>query len=126
MKNKVVHFEIPADNLEKAQKFYGDVFGWTFKKFDDDYIMIIAAETDKDGRTSEVGAINGGLQKRGPRALAPTLVIGVEDIDNALAMVKGNGGTVAVNKDKVGDEGYYAQFNDPEGNRIGLFQYVSK
>jgi len=58
--NKVVHFEIPFDNSERAQKFYKDVFGWQINKFPDMYYYIaITAETDQKTMVpKEPGAIN--------------------------------------------------------------------
>ena len=122
MKNKVVHFEIPANDLEKAQEFYGKIFDWKFKKWNDTYTTVITAGEGKGGMAKDVGAINGGLQKRGPRAKTPTVVVHTDSIDEVLQNVQTAGGSVPVPKEKIGGMGFYAQFEDPEGNRIGLFQ----
>ena len=122
MKSKVTHFEIPAVNLERAQKFYGDIFGWTFNPYDDDYVMVTASECDDLGAPIEYGTINGGLQRKGPRAQTPTIVISVENIDTALKKIIELGGKVVIQKEMMGDMGSYAQFEDPEGNRLGLFE----
>lgn len=122
MKNKVTHFEIPANDLEQARKFYGEVFGWEFNPWDENYIMVTATDVDDMGAPTEPGSINGGLQKRGSRAPAPTLVISVEDIDKTLSKIEELGGKAVVSKEMIGDMGCYAQFEDPEGNRIGLFE----
>jgi uncharacterized protein len=120
--NKVVHFEIPADDIAKAQKFYGNVFGWEFKAWSDEYSLAITAKSDADDNPLEPGAINGGIQKRSHRAKTPTFVIQVDSIDNTLKNIETLGGKVAIPKESIGDMGFYAQFDDPEGNRIGLFQ----
>ncbi len=122
MKNKVSHFEIPANDVKQAQKFYGSIFGWTFKPWDENYIMITATECDELGIPLEPGAINGGIQKRSSRAVSPTIVVSVEDIDSTLEKIKSAGGKVIVQKEMMEDMGSYAQFEDVDGNRIGLFQ----
>ncbi len=122
--NKVSHFEIPADNLDQARDLYSKVFGWTIKEWDDSgsYLSVRTVPSDDEGNPTEPGGINGGIQKRGPRAKNPTFVIEVEDIDKAIEDIEANGGSVAVNKEDMGGMGQYAQFEDPEGNRLGLFQ----
>ena len=120
--DKVVHFEIPAGDLEKAKKFYSEVFGWQIMPYNDWYLSVVAAESDGNKMSKEKGAINGGIQKRGPRAKMPTIIIQVKNIDDSSAKIKKNGGKIAVEKEKISDMGFYAQFDDTEGNRIGLFQ----
>lgn len=122
MKNKVSHFEIPAEDLLEAQKFYGSAFGWTFKPWDESYIMVTAANSNEDGMSIESGSINGGLQKRGSRAQNPTIVIEVGDIDGVIDKIQVLGGNVPIPKEKIGEMGFYAQFEDLDGNRLGLFQ----
>ncbi len=121
-KNKVVHFEIPADDLMASKEFYQSVFGWKFKDWDNNYMSVMTSESDTDGKSVEPGAINGGLQKKGERAMTPTVVVEVEDIDSALTKIVEKGGVVILEKEKMGDMGFYAQFDDPEGNRLGLFE----
>ncbi len=123
-KNKVVHFEIPAEDLVTSKEFYQSIFGWEFKDWDANYMSVMTAESGTDGKSTEPGAINGGLQRRGERAVTPTIVVQVEDIDVALEKVVKKGGTVMVEKEKMGDMGFYAQFNDPEGNRMGLWEVI--
>ena len=61
--NKVVHFEIPYDDQERAQKFYQDVFGWQITKFAGmDYHIATTTETDETTmKPKESGAINGAF-----------------------------------------------------------------
>ncbi len=121
--NKVTYFEIPATDLAKAESFYSNVFGWQTKKMGEGYTRLISVGTTDDGVSStETGAINGGLQQRGERAKAPTVVITTDNIDEVLEKIQANGGTIAVPKDDMGGMGWYAQFEDTEGNRIGVFQ----
>jgi predicted enzyme related to lactoylglutathione lyase len=62
---KVVHFEIPADNLARAKKFYSTVFGWNLNEIPEmEYTMVRTAESDENGMPKEPGAINGGMLQR--------------------------------------------------------------
>lgn len=122
IKNTVSHFEIPADDLVKAENFYSKVFGWDFKKWDNNYISVMAAKSDKKGMSVETGAINGGIQKRGPRAESPTIVVAVSDMDDIIEKIMSAGGSMVVPKEEMAGMGYYAQFRDIDGNRLGLFE----
>ena len=122
MKYKVVYFELPAEDMSRAKKFYSSAFGWEMKDMDEDYTSVLCAESDEYMHSVEKGAITGGIQKKGARAVAPTVVIQVDDIDQAINNLEKAGGKIIVPKDEMNGMGWYAQFNDPEGNRIGLFQ----
>jgi hypothetical protein len=124
---KVVHFEIPADDLPRAKKFYSTVFGWSTSEMPEmEYVMLGTAESDENGMPKEPGAINGGMMKRQDPLKHPVVTIDVENIDDALATVKKNGGQVVREKLAVGDMGFTAYFRDSEGNVIGLWQNPSK
>ena len=124
---KVVHFEIPADDLPRAKKFYSTVFGWSTSEVPEmEYVMLGTAESDENGMPKQPGAINGGMMKRQDPLRHPVVTIDVENIDDALASVKKNGGQVVREKLAVGDMGFTAYFRDSEGNVIGLWQNPSK
>jgi predicted enzyme related to lactoylglutathione lyase len=124
---KVVHFEIPADDLSRAKKFYGNVFGWKMNEVPQmEYVMLGTTESDENGMPREPGAINGGMLKRQDPVRHPVVTIDVESIDDALAEVKKNGGQVVSEKLAVGDMGFTAYFRDSEGNVVGLWQNPSK
>ena len=120
---KVVHFEIPADDLSRAKKFYSTVFGWRMSEMPQmEYVMVGTTESDENGMPRQPGAINGGMLKRQDPVRYPVVTIDVESIDDALARVKKNGGQVVREKLPVGDMGVAAYFRDSEGNVIGLWQ----
>jgi len=124
---KVVHFELPADDLPRAKKFYSTVFGWSTSEMPEmEYVMLGTAESDENGMPKQPGAINGGMMKRQDPLKHPVVTIDVENIDDALASVKKNGGQVVREKLAVGDMGFTAYFRDSEGNVIGLWQNPSK
>jgi predicted enzyme related to lactoylglutathione lyase len=122
MSGRVVHFEIPFDDGDRARTFYRDVFGWELMEMPGmDYTIVTTGPSGDQGPT-EPGYINGGMTQRGAPNEATTLVIDVEDIDAALAEVEKAGGTTLSGKQPVGDMGFAAYFKDGEGNTVGLWQ----
>jgi len=119
----VVHFEIPADDVARAKKFYAGVFGWMANDVPGmDYALITTAPIGKDGVAETPGAINGGMAKRGAPVTAPVITIKVASIDDALGRIEQTGGSTVRGKMPVGDMGYTAYFKDTEGNVVGLWQ----
>ena len=119
-----VHFDIQADDLERAKQFYGDVFGWTFEDYSDfvgaPYFGVITGQDDEPG-------INGGLLPRPVAAPAPeqgtnafVLTIGVDDFDAFDAKILAAGGVVALPKYALPGMAWQGYYLDTEGNTIGL------
>jgi uncharacterized protein len=120
--NSVVYFEIPVDEIDRAQEFYTRAFGWSMRRMEElDYIAIITSSTE-DGLTAKRGSINGGMQKRSNGVEHPVITIRVEDIDSTLAKIEELGGEQFISKMKVSDMGFTAYFKDTEGNILGLWQ----
>jgi predicted enzyme related to lactoylglutathione lyase len=126
--DKVVHFEIPAENVKRAQKFYNTVFGWKINEMPElEYTILQTVEVDeKSMMPKEAGAINGGMMKRGTLVKSPVITIAVEDIDKAMKSIEKAGGKEHSKKMAIQDMGFAAYFKDTEGNIIGLFQYSGK
>ena len=120
----VVHFEIPADDKERANTFYHSAFGWNLTPMQEmDYTIAITTPSDEQtGMPSAPGAINGALFPRTDSLRTPVITIDVEDVDAALAQVESAGGSVLQAKDAVPGMGYFAYFKDTEGNIMGLWQ----
>lgn len=124
--NRVAHFEIHAENPERAAKFYTDVFGWEIKKWEGgqmEYWMVMTGGRD------EPGGINGGLMRRNaamgpvgssPNAFVCTMV--VENYDAIAAKIEANGGKVAMPKMALAGMAWQGYFFDTEGNLFGLHQ----
>lgn len=119
---RVVHFEIHAENPERAAAFYRKVFDWQITKWGGpaDYWLITT------GPDSEPG-INGAiLQRQGPingdAVIAYVCTIDVADIDATIANVRAQGGTEALPKMAVPGIGWLAYFKDTEGNIFGMLQ----
>lgn len=126
--NKVVHFEIPFDKQERAQKFYQDVFGWQINKFAEmDYWIATTCKIDQTSMMPmEPGAINGGLLKRDKTGKNPVIVMDVPNVDEHLEKIKKAGGKVVMPKMSIGTFGFYARAKDTEGNVIGIWQTLKK
>jgi len=124
MANSVVHFELPADDLDRARAFYQGAFGWNIEAYPGmDYLGVTTAEVDQQTRLPlEAGAINGGMARRGTEIPAPVLTIGVDDIDAALQAIEKHGGKTIQGRQPVADMGFTGYFADPEGNVLGLWQ----
>lgn len=122
--NKVVHFEIPVNDVKRAQDFYGRIFGWKINDIPNmDYTIVHTGPTDeKAGMLKEPGFINGGMMKRSFGIKSPVITIDVEDIEEAINKVVSGGGRSIRGKTDVGDMGYSAYIEDTEGNIIGLWQ----
>jgi predicted enzyme related to lactoylglutathione lyase len=120
---KVVHFEIPFDNKERAIKFYTDAFDWQLTDLPEmSYVMAQSAPVDETQRPTEPGAINGGLFQRPKEAPNPTIYVDVTSVDDAIRKVQAAGGKVVTPNTPIPGMGAYARVADTEGNVIGLFQ----
>lgn len=124
MTGRVVHFEIPFDNGERAREFYRDAFGWNIEEMPEmDYSMVSAGPTTETGMPSEPGSINGGMLDRSQSpATGPVIVVDVGNIDDTLANIEKLGGSTLVGRTPVGEMGFAAYFKDPEGNVMGLWE----
>lgn len=125
--DSVVHFEIPADDLDKAKRFYRAVFGWEMVDVPQmEYCMAYTTESDPEKGPKRPGAINGGMRKRMRKGESPILVMDVKSIEDTLKKVKANGGKAMGEKTKIGDMAFYQLCRDCEGNVIGLFQSLKR
>ena len=115
---KVQHFELPADDVERARAFYANVFGWTYE--DEDYGPDLAM-VEPAGATGETGVIGGDIFTRSAEATVPTIVISVDSIEDTFAQIEEAGGTRAGDIQTLPGQGRFAYFVDPEGNRIGVW-----
>lgn len=122
MKNKMTHFAIHIDDIERAKSFYDGVFDWGFNSYgQDDFLQINA---DK----SENGELIGAMQSRKYSPVPEKIIglectIGVESIEKTIEKVKNNGGQVLMPKTAIPYVGYIAKFLDTEGNLICGMQY---
>jgi predicted enzyme related to lactoylglutathione lyase len=115
--SRVIHFEIPAAEPERAAAFYKQVFGWSIEKWPGpmEYWMVT---TGADGAPG----INGGLLKKQAPTTATTNTIGVDSVEKAIAAVKSAGGKLVMPKTPIPTIGYFAYLEDTEGNLFGVLQ----
>jgi predicted enzyme related to lactoylglutathione lyase len=123
MSARVVHFEVPFDDADRARSFYRDVFDWEIQAVPEmGYNMVSTGPTSEQGMPSEPGYIGGGMLQRQAPVNAPVITLQVDDIDAALVAVEKHGGSAEGAKMPVGDMGFAAYFRDSEGNLMGLWQ----
>ena len=121
--DKIVHFEIPADDVERAKKFYSSVFKWDMNTIPSmGYTVITTVPTDKERIPKESGFINGGMMKRTNEIRNPIITINVKDIKESIKKIEDAGGENIKTPFEVGDMGIAAYFEDSEGNIVGLWQ----
>ncbi|HLC96853.1 MAG TPA: VOC family protein [Candidatus Nanoarchaeia archaeon] len=127
--NPIVHFEIPAENVERAKKFYEKVFGWEIQKYqlpEGEYFIVRTTEVDKNMKPTSPG-INGGLMQRKNPGQPFMNYISVDSIDAMCKKIKADGGTIILPKLEIGKGmGWLAAFKDTEGNIMGLHQEAKK
>ncbi len=127
MSNRVVHFEVHADDIERARKFYQDIFGWEFTEWKDSptpYYMVMTAP-----KGSTEPGINGGLLERPkgkftenmpPNAFVCT--IQVDNIDETIKKMENAGSKVCMAKFPIMGMAWQAYYTDSENNIVGLHQ----
>lgn len=123
MDHTIIHFEIPAADVEKLKRFYAGLFGWKIEKYPGpmEYWMIQTVPIDDKGMLLRPG-VNGGMVKKESPDQKPVNYISVESIDESIKKVKQLGGKIVTPKQEVPNVGWIATAADPEGNQIALLQ----
>jgi predicted enzyme related to lactoylglutathione lyase len=122
----VVHFEMPYQDHQRVMDFYSKAFGWHMQKLDsdmDDYVLAGTTEVDENKMIKTPGNINGGFYKPDDANPAvPSVVISVENIQDAIKKVRDAGGKTLDEPMEIPGIGQYVAFTDTEGNRVGMLQ----
>jgi uncharacterized protein len=122
---RVVHFEIHAADMDRAERFYTSVFGWSVRRSqagERDYRMLI---TGADARPGINGAL---LERRGDPApdgapvTAFVCTVAVEDLTETERLITEGGGARVVDRREIEGVGSVAYFRDPEGNVLGCIE----
>ena len=124
MSGRVVHFEIPYDDGDRARGFYKAAFDWEIVQMPEmgGYTLVMTGPSGDQGPT-ESGFINGGMLSRDMAATRhPVVVVDVPSIDATLERIPELGGSVVAGKTAVGEMGFAAYVSDPEGNVVGLWE----
>ena len=114
---RIVHFEITAENPERAARFYSEIFGWKIEKYNGpkEYWLITT------GPQGEMG-INGGMYKRIPGFSNYVNIIDVPSVNDFAKKIIKHGGKQIVPKITIRGIGYSAYFQDTEGNAFGVIE----
>jgi predicted enzyme related to lactoylglutathione lyase len=120
--SRVVHFEVHAEDPERAIRFYSAVLGWSFRHWGgpQDYWLITTGPADQPG-------IDGGMVRRqgvidGQAVIAFVCTVAVDSVDDTMAKALENGGTIALPKMAIPGVGWLAYVKDTEGNIFGMMQ----
>jgi uncharacterized protein len=117
----IVHFEVPADDVERSRKFYSDLFGWKMERWpgmESGMEYWIINTTDNEGSK----AIGGGMMKRQNPQQGITNFIDVTSVDEYSAKVQSLGGKIVAPKQAVPTMGYFAVCLDTENNTFGIWE----
>ena len=114
----VIHFELQAADLDRATKFYEDVFGWKIARWDGEqkYWTVMTGDDAQPG-------INGGIMERDARFPSPVNILDVPDVDDYSEKVTAGGGKIVMPRHAVAGVGYCAYCADTEGNVFGIMQF---
>ena len=114
---RVIHFEIGAEQPERAIKFYRDVFGWKIEKWDGpmDYWLVTTGERTEPG-------IDGAIQQRPEPGFTTVNTVGVISLEDSVTRITAAGGKVLQPKMPIPGQGYFALCQDTECNKFGLMQ----
>lgn len=122
MNNKLSHFAIYIDQMDRASTFYKKIFDWSFQDYGSpDFLQIKSPEPDNQ-------QIIGALQHR-KYSVIPEKVIGfecsitVEDVDSLIPTIKENGGKIVMPKTAIPGVGWIVKFLDTEGNLLCAIEY---
>lgn len=122
MKNKLTHFAIHIDDIERAKNFYEGVFEWGFVSYGPSDFLQIKADTTENGEL--IGALQSRKYSPVPeKIIGLECTIAVEDIDEIIQRVENNGGKILMPKTSIPYVGWVAKFLDTEGNLVCAMQY---
>jgi uncharacterized protein len=112
-----IHFDMSAENPERAMNFYKDIFGWKFEKWNGpmEYWMITTGQGNEPG-------INGGLSKKDQQSMPNMNTIGVSSVEKFSTMVQEKGGKILMPKMPIPGVGWFATCQDTEGNTFGIIE----
>ncbi|MFN8139289.1 MAG: VOC family protein [Fimbriimonadales bacterium] len=113
--NRVCHIEFAATDIARSRRFFEGLFGWTFQQFTDEMVIFGDGE-DHIGGLMKAAEVSPGE--------SPSVWIKVSSIDDLLAKTPALGGSVLRAKTELSHVGFSAQVSDPDGNPVGLVEYV--
>lgn len=133
----VVHFEMGYNDKTRMVKFYETAFGWKAQQMGPEmsnYVVAQTTATDESGMVKTPGNINGGFYQKTDNSGShpPSVVISVDDINQAIEEVKKAGGKILGGMNEKGEHtmepqmipgvGLWISIEDTEGNRVSMLQ----
>jgi predicted enzyme related to lactoylglutathione lyase len=114
---RVIHFELPVDDPERAVEFYTKAFGWQISKWEgpQDYWLVQTGEPGEPG-------IDGAIMRRSDLVGGTVNTLDVASLDAAVDKVTANGGSLVGEKLPIPGVGYFAYCRDTEGNLFGMME----
>ena len=127
MANRVIHFEIHAQDTAKVAEWYKNVFGWEVKKWDNpamDYWMVMTAPegAKEQGINGGIGKRVGDAPKESDSINAFECIIDVPNIEEYMEKITAAGGKITSAKMPIPGMAWWAHCKDIEGNAFGIFQ----
>ncbi len=119
----IAHFDVQADDVTRARKFYERVFGWRFSAWGPPDFFMIATGTENDPGIH--GAVH-GRPKDGERAVGFECTISVDDVNAIAKVIEAEGGKITVPKFVIPGVGELIQFKDTEGNVVCAMRYFDQ
>jgi hypothetical protein len=112
---QITHIEFPADDLDRARRFYSELFGWQLREMEGvpGYLLFNTGSADSGGAIGERGKSTGEQLR---------VYVTVDSIDDTLQRVPELGGSVTTPKDEIPGQGWYAAIADSEGTEVGLYE----
>lgn len=117
MPASICWFEVPADDLGRAKKFYGSLFGWKFAK-----LPVAIADYWHIDTAGKNASPDGGLMPRVQSEQSITIYVSVPSVDKAVTKAEKLGGTICKSKTAVPHMGYFAICEDTEHNVFALWE----
>jgi predicted enzyme related to lactoylglutathione lyase len=115
--SRVIHFELPSNDLAASRKFYENVFGWKLTKYGGpvEYWLITTGEPGTPGIDGAVGGAANGMN-------GTVNTVDVEDIDESIRKAEANGAQVIMPKNEIPGVGWLTYIREPGGAVLGMIQ----
>jgi uncharacterized protein len=116
---QLTHIEFPADDLDRARRFYSELFGWQLNEMPgyEGYLLFNTGSAE----------IGGGIGRRGDSVGEQVRIYAeVDSIDDLLPRVSELGGSVNTAKTEIQGQGWYAVIIDSEGSELGLYESLPR
>ncbi|MCG7841102.1 MAG: VOC family protein [Methanomassiliicoccales archaeon] len=114
----IVHFDVPAEDIKRASRFYSELFGWKIEPMPGPMEYYGIGTQDLEGKPS----VGGGMGKRQEGDSGMVNYFGVDSIDSYVKKLERLGGKVLMPRNEIPGYGFLAVCLDTEGNKFGLWQ----